>query len=74
MITAKAALEGSRIDRAIVVISECSDTYVNEWKQLPVRIGNVPVYYLSWKRIYRIVKESRQGSRLAEKHLLNELK
>lgn len=59
--------------KGIISMSECSIDYANSY--LPFkRINGIPVYHLSWKRIYEIADQSIRYSKNQQKNLLRELK
>lgn len=55
----------------LVVMSEGTDYYAKP--QLPQKIGDTPVSYLSWKSVAAIALESQRGSSHSNKRLLQEL-
>lgn len=65
-------VQSSAKHKAIVSMSECSDTYANSY--LPIKQANgIPIMHLPWKRIYELAEASISESNNAQKNLLREL-
>ena len=58
--------------KAIVSMSECSDTYANSYLEIKQANG-IPIMHLPWKRIYELAENSISESNNAQKNLLREL-
>lgn len=65
-------VRSSAIHKAIVSMSECSDTYADLY--LPFKRNNgISIKHLSWKRLFEIAEESIKESSNAQKIILKEL-
>lgn len=65
-------VQSSAKHKAIVSMSECSDTYANSYLEIKQANG-IPIMHLPWKRIYELAEASISESNNAQKNLLREL-
>lgn len=68
----KNLVQSSVKHKAIVSMSECSDTYAASYLEIKQASG-IPILHLSWKRIYELAENAVSGSNHAQKNLLREL-
>lgn len=62
-------------DRAFLVVAEASETYARAALRVPSHVDEVPVSYVAWADLLRMVRSTRQqkGLSLRERHTLDEL-
>lgn len=65
-------VQSSARHKAIISMSECSDTYANSYLEIKQANG-IPIKHISWQRIYDIASCSINGFSLVQKNLLREL-
>ena len=61
-------VQSSAKHKAIVSMSECSDTYANSYLEIKQANG-IPIMHLPWKRIYELAENSISESNNAQKNL-----
>lgn len=68
----KSFMESTIPNKVIVSMSECSEEYA--YSNLPCsQINGIPLFHLSWRKLYEIADASRSNASISQKNILKEL-